>query len=85
MSDSIPRRIPDQTESTTTEALCQCRPLNVADKNELGSGGEMRPYAKWVSRSVPWGKATAQRMTSEVRGSRIRPMMPLQQMNGFRK
>ena len=42
MLDSILRRISDQTESTTTEALRQCSPLNVEDKIELGTGGEMR-------------------------------------------
>lgn len=67
MSESIPRRIPDQTESTTTEALRQCGPLNVADENELGTGAEMRHYATYVPRSVPWEKSQLREQTSEVR------------------
>ncbi len=84
MSDSIPRRIPNQTESTTTEDLRRCGPLNVADENELGTGGEMRHYATTVPRSVPWEKSQLREQTSEVRGPRTRLTMRLQPIGGLR-
>ena len=85
MSDFIPCSIPDQTESTTTEALRRCGPLNVANENELGTGGEMRHYATYVPRSLPWEKSQLRELTSEVRGPRIRPTMQLQPIGGLRK
>jgi hypothetical protein len=81
--DSIPRRISDQTESTTTEALRQCGPLNVADENESATGGEMRHYATYVPRSVPWEKSQLRERTSEVLGPRIRPTIEALLPHGY--